>query len=569
MKKTFKKLFAALLAAALVLAMAVPAFAVTNTGTNGSITIDNAVDGETYTIYRMFKLDSYNGDAYSYTVEPAWETFFSTGAGSSYIDLDSNGHPTWKTGADAAAFAKAALTWADNSSTIHDDGQGLASNKTVRFSNLPLGYYLVDSSLGALCSLDTTNPSATIKEKNDVPAMDKKIVTGENSTSDSSTAKIGDTVNYKVTIPVATGAQDYTLTDTMSDGLTFNSSSLKVTANGADATASSDYTLDSTEHGFKLVFKDSYIGNLAENAEITVTYSATLNEKAAVGDTGNGNTNSAALTYGNNKSVTHTTTTRTYEFDLLKVDGAQVAPAELELGPGQGQRVAAELVDGDLEGDPGPGGGLLEDQGDRAATQDVAGAPVGLVPVGPVQQGDQLVGVDVVDRQEVSFAHGRSPGAPPLASDLTRVARVVMSKGFSRTASGPSSLRSGAITSAAPVTTRTANGSEPSARRRRRMTSGPPSPGIITSSSTTSGSTVRASSRPSSPSAARMTSSASSSRMVWSSPRTLGSSSTTSTRLDGMWSLSGLPSWAGAGTAGAPSLPGRGDRGPRGAGRWW
>src|SRR5215211_5428748 len=233
--------------------------------------------------------------------------------------------------------------------------------------------------------------------------------------------------------------------------------------------------------------------------------------------------------------------------DIARQDGRGVleglAPAELELGPGQGQRVAAELVDGDLEGDPGAGRGLLEDEGDAAAAQGVAGPPVGLVPVGPVQQGGQLVGFDVVDRQEVSFAHGRSPGASPLASDLTRVARVVMSKGFSRTASGPSSLRSGAITSAAPVTTRTANGSEPSGRRRRRMTSGPPSPGIITSSRTTSGSTVRASSRPSSPSAARMTSRASSSRIVWSSPRTLGSSSTTSTRLDGMWSLSGLPSW--------------------------
>ena len=320
MKKTFKKLFAALLAAALVLAMAVPAFAVINTGINGSITIDNAVDGETYTIYRMFKLDSYNGDAYSYTVEPAWETFFLTGAGSSYIDLDSNGHPTWKAGADAAAFAKAALTWANNSSTIHNDGQDLASNKTVRFSNLPLGYYLVDSSLGALCSLDTTHSSATIKEKNGVPAMDKKIVTGENSASDSSTAKIGDTVNYKVTIEVAKGASDYELTDTMSEGLTFNTSSLKVTANGTDATASSDYTLDSTEHGFKLVFKDSYIGNLAENAEITVTYSATLNEKAVIG--GDGNTNNAELTYGNNKSVTKKTTTTSYEFDLLKVDGS-------------------------------------------------------------------------------------------------------------------------------------------------------------------------------------------------------------------------------------------------------
>lgn len=62
MKKTFKKLFAALLAAALVLAMAVPAFAVTN-ATKGSITISNTVKDETYTIYRMFKLDSYNAES--------------------------------------------------------------------------------------------------------------------------------------------------------------------------------------------------------------------------------------------------------------------------------------------------------------------------------------------------------------------------------------------------------------------------------------------------------------------------------------------------------------------------
>lgn len=56
MKKTFKKLFAALLAAALVLAMAVPAFAVTN-ATKGSIKIDGTVSGETYTIYKLFNLD--------------------------------------------------------------------------------------------------------------------------------------------------------------------------------------------------------------------------------------------------------------------------------------------------------------------------------------------------------------------------------------------------------------------------------------------------------------------------------------------------------------------------------
>ncbi len=80
MKKTFKKLFAALLAAALVLAMAVPAFAVTN-ATKGSITISNTVKNETYTIYRMFKLDSYNAESntYSYTVESGLGGFLQDG----------------------------------------------------------------------------------------------------------------------------------------------------------------------------------------------------------------------------------------------------------------------------------------------------------------------------------------------------------------------------------------------------------------------------------------------------------------------------------------------------------
>ena len=66
MKKTFKKLFAALLAAALVLAMAVPAFAVTN-ATKGSIKIDGTVSGETYTIYKLFNLDSYDAESNTYS----------------------------------------------------------------------------------------------------------------------------------------------------------------------------------------------------------------------------------------------------------------------------------------------------------------------------------------------------------------------------------------------------------------------------------------------------------------------------------------------------------------------
>lgn len=339
MKKTFKKLFAALLAAALVLAMAVPAFAVTSADTKGSITIDNAVDGETYTIYRMFKLDSYNGDAYSYTVEPAWETFFLTGAGSSYIDLDSNGHPTWKAGVDntddsttVAAFAKAALDWAKVKGITGT--AETATSDTVTFSDLALGYYLVDSSLGALCSLNTTNPKATIKEKNEKPEIKKEVQTSTGDWSSENNAKIGDTVEYKVEIKVADGAQKYTVTDTMSKGLTFNNSSLKVTANDAVTT---DYTLTSTTNGFTLVLPETYVSTLTKGTTIIVTYNATLNKDAVID--GDGNANEVKLGYGNHQNtVPSKVTTKSYQFDLVKVDGTTnklLDGAEFELADGE------------------------------------------------------------------------------------------------------------------------------------------------------------------------------------------------------------------------------------------
>lgn len=333
MKKTFKKLFAALLAAALVLAMAVPAFAVTN-ATKGSIKIDHTVSGETYTIYRMFKLDSYNAESntYSYTVEPAWETFFSTGAGSSYIDLDSNGHPTWKTGADAAAFAKAALTWAADKKI--SGTKETATGDTVTFSDLGLGYYLVDSSLGALCGLNTTNPDATIKEKNEKPEIKKEVQTSAGDWSSENNAKIGDTVEYKVEIKVADGAQKYTVTDTMSKGLTFNNSSLKVTANDAVTT---DYTLTSTTNGFTLVLPETYVSTLTKGTTIIVTYNATLNKDAVID--GDGNANEVKLSYGNHQNtVPSKVTTKSYQFDLVKVDGTTnklLDGAEFELADGE------------------------------------------------------------------------------------------------------------------------------------------------------------------------------------------------------------------------------------------
>lgn len=323
MKKAMKKLMAALLAVAMVCAMAIPAWA-DGGATTGSITIDKAVSGETYTIYKMFDLNSYDPTAgtYSYTVVSAWEDFFKDGAaGNSYITLE-NGHPTWVKGAQAADFAKAALAYATEKNITATKKETATSN-TVSFTGLDLGYYLVDTSLGALCGLDTTKPDATINEKNEVPDIDKKVADSEGNWVTENTAKIGDTVNYKVTITVQTANNRYVLHDTMSEGLTFNKDSVKVTV-GTEEVATTNYDVVTTGIGtetFNVKFKDEYIATLAAGTKIEVTYSAVVNAKAKVDS--DKNTNEAHLVYGNkHETEKHETKTYLYEFDLIKFSGS-------------------------------------------------------------------------------------------------------------------------------------------------------------------------------------------------------------------------------------------------------
>lgn len=329
MKKAIKKLMAALLAVAMLCAMAVPAFADGNDET-GTITIENAVKGQTYDVYQMFVLNSYSSDSasYTYTVNPAWANFFAEGAeGANYITLN-NGHPTWKEGVpnsadNAGVFAKAAIAWAKQNNVSVTKTQKASDDGKLVIGSLQLGYYLVDTSLGSLCSLNTTAPNATVSEKNDKPSIDKKVEEGTNTWGTESHAKIGDTVNYKVTVTVKTGKTGYVVRDTMTDGLTFNKDSIKV--DNAELTSTIG-TLqqnvekeDGSKYTFTLTFADSYI--LAhQNQTITVTYSATVNEKAVID--GDGNINKVDLKYGNSsETVEEETKTYVHQFDLVKYDG--------------------------------------------------------------------------------------------------------------------------------------------------------------------------------------------------------------------------------------------------------
>ena len=173
MKRT-KRIASVLLALVMALSLITTAFAA---GENGSITIDNAVVGQTYTIYQILDLESYNKDsgAYAYKATAAWRDFINgADVKSVYVNVDAQGYVTWVKDADVAAFAKLAQKYAADHN-IANQGTKTADSTTVEFTNLDLGYYLVDSTLGTICSLDTTNPSVTIKEKNAKPTVDKQV----------------------------------------------------------------------------------------------------------------------------------------------------------------------------------------------------------------------------------------------------------------------------------------------------------------------------------------------------------------------------------------------------------
>ncbi len=359
-----KKLFAILMAVSMLLTLAVAAFAADPTGT---ITVNGiGTDSKTvYDVYKILKLNDYDVTTgkYSYSVEAEWAPFFAQDEIKAYIELDEAGYVVKWAGADdddtVAAFAKLALAFAKANDidpikssanagdmvVTTDDATGKASGK---FSDLPLGYYLVDSNVGALCGLTTTNPDASINAKNGTPTINKQVK--EDSTNqwvDANTADIGQTVEFRVTISVHAGAENYVLHDVMSAGLTFDrvtkiervipgvTESETVTNTltfGTDytvavdkdrvlATTPAEYTAlaDEDECTLEVTFAKAFCDTLDTNDKIVVTYQAMLNRNAIV--SGEGNQNKAELEYGEHHFTTEdVTTTKTFGFDLVKTD---------------------------------------------------------------------------------------------------------------------------------------------------------------------------------------------------------------------------------------------------------
>ncbi len=326
--KNMKKLCSVLLALVMVLTMAVGAFA---EGTTNTITVKNAVKEQEYKIYKMLDL-SVNDDktAFTYTVNSGWTDFFGgNGAGYQYVTIDTQGYVTEVKNVENLALA--AEEFASNLTALQMIETTIDGD--IIFKNLDPGYYLITSTLGTKAIIDTTptDPNPEIEEKNEAPTVTKEVQEDSNSSwGESNDADVNQIVNFKATITVQKGAENYVLHDTMSAGLTYTPGSVEI----AGLTKGKEYTVNEEPTDgctFEVAFDNEYIAKLEAGTQIVVTYSATLNEDAVVG--GEGNPNTVVLQYGDKAHPTNTPPyiTKTYTWDMNVVKFTKNGEEEVKL----------------------------------------------------------------------------------------------------------------------------------------------------------------------------------------------------------------------------------------------
>ena len=320
----------------------------------GTITINKAIVNESYNIYKVLDLETYDKvhNHYIYRAASGWETFLD--GATDYLEArNENGdkYYVWKDGVDksrAKEFAEKAYKYAKDNN-ITPTMTKKATSTSVVFDNLDLGYYLVDSSVGALLHLTTTNPTATVNEKNTLnPNVDKNVL--ENSTGvygKENDDIIGSTINYKSTITTGAGYGSYVLYDKMDKGLTFNVNSVVVKI-GDDVVEANNYVVKTnvTDYTFVIEFNDEFILKQPKNTNIDVYYTATLNKDAII--EGDGNINETFLKYGNNITTDKKKTiTYTYAFEIIKTnkEGVELTGAEFILLDKLGNEIKVILKD--------------------------------------------------------------------------------------------------------------------------------------------------------------------------------------------------------------------------------
>ena len=361
--KLSRKILSLVLALVMVMGLATTAFAEEGekTTTKGSIIIQNALNGETYHAYQILYLESYDAKkgTYAYKANSDWVDWLKEKPQQAYVSVDPQGYVTWVEGANVADFAKAAK--GQLSGKTPDGSAKPTADGSATISNLNLGYYLVDSTVGSLCELNTTKPSVVIKDKNEKPTIEKKVQ--EDSDSDGSwrdvnDADIGQVVKFKSTVSAKPGARNYVVHDKMDAALKFDSVT-SITAGDTTLTKDTDYTVVTTgltdECTFHIVFTETYLNSIDADTNIVINYTAKLTSSAVAGT---GYVNDTWLGYGDKQHTEHDrTTTYTWKLPIYKYhkDGENPKPladAEFILYKGGEElnRYYAQVTNGKLTG---------------------------------------------------------------------------------------------------------------------------------------------------------------------------------------------------------------------------
>lgn len=349
MKHT-RQFFALLLALVLTLGLCATAFA--DEAKPGSITISNPAQGKTYEVFKLLDIVEDESDLankgfiYKLTNDD-WATFITTvqdGSGANYFNLFENGGKKYVLANEnlkggIADFAAKAKVYAETNKLAPIKTAKAEAEGALEISGLDLGYYLVRSDLGILCSLDTTAPNAEVREKNEATVIVKNV---EDTTKKQNVAEIGTYVKFTIRITVNDKAPvNYKLVDEMTDGLTFVNDAehpLTVTVNENTLDAANYKVTETTEpRGFTLTFNNNAEGSasiLKTDDVVTVTYYAQINKNAKIAD--EANVNKAKVEYGTNSHTEYDTTeTYVWKMNIVKytmkkaADGDQATEEKL------------------------------------------------------------------------------------------------------------------------------------------------------------------------------------------------------------------------------------------------
>lgn len=307
--KRVKRVLALLAALALVLAMAVPAFA--DKANQYTISVP-AGSNHTYQVYQIFTGD-YSSDGKLSNIK--WGKNSNSRGDGVGIGEKVDENVLNQLAAVASKSDEDKLAVIEQYANLSENGMDTVSaSKPIQVA---AGYYLFKDTTTGISGntyIAEVVGNVLIKAKNShVPGFEKKLKDKNDTTDndfggwqDVADHDIGDEIPFKLegTVPADYDAEYtsyyFAFHDEEEAGLTFNPKSVKVSVDGDEITTGFEVKT-STNDGcsFEVVFSDlKKISAVHAGSKIRVEYTSTLNPNAVIG--GDGNLNKAQLEYSNN-----------------------------------------------------------------------------------------------------------------------------------------------------------------------------------------------------------------------------------------------------------------------------